>query len=311
MAPAAPCFASCLGRPRIPPVRDLIAGLAERSYDGGWSPGPAGGNRFRRAGIGKRSLDSAAHSEERHPGEPIRRGEVHVWTASLQTGPEGLLRYSTLLSEQETARASRYVFARDREHFIVCRGILRELLGSYLFVPGKSLEISGAGFQKPALAQTFHHQDLRFNLSHSHGFAILAFSLGLEVGVDVERIRHDIEDEEVARRYFSNAERAELAKLGGTDRKRAFFLCWTRKEAYLKARGDGLKVPLDSFSVTLRPDRLVRLSSQDSDHWSLHSLEVAAGFAAALAVEGTPTRISVRAYSPDSTNPLGTLAEHP
>jgi 4'-phosphopantetheinyl transferase len=243
-------------------------------------------------------VDSAVLSQELHFREPIQRGEVHVWTASLETSRERLLRYSALLSAQETARASRYVFERDREHFIACRGILRELLGGYLSVSGKSIEIAGAALQKPALAQPPASMDLRFNLSHSQGFAILAFSVGHELGVDVEHIRDDIEDEEIAGRYFSDTERAELAKLKGTDRKRGFFLCWTRKEAYVKARGDGLKIPLDSFSVTLTPNALVQLFSEDSDQWSLHSLEVSAGFAAALVVEGTPARISVGAYLP-------------
>jgi 4'-phosphopantetheinyl transferase len=242
--------------------------------------------------------DSAAVSQPLEFHEPIRRGEVHVWTASLETNPEALLRYSALLGAEETVRASRYVFARDRQHFVVCRGILRELLGGYLLVSGKSIEISGAALEKPRLGETFQRRDLRFNLSHSHGFAVLAFSVGHEVGVDVERIRDDIEDEEIARRYFSSAERTELAKLRGSDRKKAFFLCWTRKEAYLKARGDGLKIPLESFSVTLTPGAPAQLSSEDSDRWSLHSLEPAAGFTAALVVEGTPARISLGAYPP-------------
>jgi len=210
---------------------------------------------------------------------------------------DGLARYAASLSAEEKGRASKYVFPRDRERFIRSRGILRELLGGYLSVPGKSIEISCAPRGKPALAEREQHQDLRFNLSHSQGFAIYAFAIGQELGVDAERIREDVEAQEIAQRYFSIVERAELNRLEAADRARVFFLCWTRKEAYLKARGDGLAIPLDSFNVTLTPDEPARLTSEDADRWSLHSLELGKQWAAALVVEGTPARILLGEHS--------------
>jgi len=228
---------------------------------------------------------------------PMRDGEVHLWVASLEKSEERAQEYTDLLSAEESARASKYVFARDRVHFILCRGILRELLASYLSVPGKSIEISRGLRGKPVLAGTAQKKDLRFNLSHSHGLAIFAFSIGQELGVDAERVREDVEAEEIARRYFSMSERAELSRLQGSDRAKGFFLCWTRKEAYLKARGDGLAMPLDSFSVTLTPGAPARLLSEDADRWSLHSLEPAKGWTAALVVEGTTARILTREHS--------------
>ena len=227
---------------------------------------------------------------------PIGDREVHLWVASLEGSKENAQNYRELLSAEEKERASKYVFERDRLHFVLCRGILRELLGGYLSLPGKSIEISCGLRGKPVLAGPVQN-DLRFNLSHSHGFAVFAFSIGQELGVDAEHIREDVEAEEIAQRYFSIEERAELSRLEGADKAKGFFLCWTRKEAYLKARGDGLATPLDSFSVTLTPDAPARLVSEDADRWSLHSLELAKGWAAALVVQGTAARILTREHS--------------
>jgi 4'-phosphopantetheinyl transferase len=228
----------------------------------------------------------------------LRDGEVHLWSAPLEKSQETLDYYASLLSREEKARATKYVFRRDQVHFVLCRGILRELLGGYLSVPGKSVEISIAPGGKPLLPHGTQNGDLRFNLSHSHGLAIFAFTNRQDVGVDTELIREDIDAEEIAQRYFSNEERAEFNGLTSAERARGFFLCWTRKEAYLKARGDGLiKVPLDSFSVSLSPDAPARLSSADADRWSLHSLEISKGWAAALVVQGTPARIVIREHS--------------
>lgn len=223
--------------------------------------------------------------------EPLHNGEVHVWSALLDESQESLSAYAGLLTEDEMRRASNYVFRRDQTHLILSRGILRELLGGYLSAPGKSIQIRSAAGGKPAIVPEVHNMDLRFNLSHSHGFAVFAFSIGRELGVDAEFIREDVEVDQIAQRYFSNAEREELRSLKAADRARAFFLCWTRKEAYVKARGKGLEIPLDSFSVTLTPGAQARLTSEDADRWSLHSLELATGWASALVIEGTPARI--------------------
>jgi 4'-phosphopantetheinyl transferase len=244
-------------------------------------------------------------------GGMIRDGEVHLWSVSLEGSEESLAYYRSLLSAEESVRAAKYLRPRDRAHFILCRGILRELLGRYLSVPGGSIEICKASRGKPVLAAGTQKSDLRFNLSHSHGFAVFAFTVGRDVGVDAELIREDIEVEEIARRYFSEAERAELNGLEGASRATGFFLCWTRKEAYLKARGEGLEIPLDSFSVTLTPDAPARLSSEDAERWSLHSLEIAEGWAAALVVDRSPVRILIREYLPNSVRLVAPFANLP
>jgi len=214
-----------------------------------------------------------------------------VRTAELQADRELIDDYALSLSPSETARASRFVFERDRRSFILCRGMLRAQLGTYLSVPRHTIEISTGPRGKPMLTGPLRKSDLRFNLSHSHGLAIFAFSRGKEVGVDAELIRPDIEAEEIAQRYFSDDERRELGRLKNAERATAFFACWTRKEAYLKARGEGLGARLDSFSVTLTPGAPVLLRSEDACRWSLYSFELRKGWATALVVEGVPNRI--------------------
>jgi 4'-phosphopantetheinyl transferase len=257
------------------------------------------------------SRDSPLVSGAPGDGNSIRSGEVHLWCTSLEGSQESLNSYSRLLSREEIARASKYVFRRDQTHFILSRGILRELLGRYLSVPGESIEISSAAAGKPELAQKVQNVDLRFNLSHSHGLAIFAFSIARELGIDAEFIREDVETDEIARRYFSNVEREELSSLKDADRAKGFFLCWTRKEAYVKARGKGLEIPLDSFSVTLTPGAQPRLTSEDAVRWSLHSLELATGWASALVVEGTPARIVVSEHSTTTGQQPGTSSKRP
>jgi 4'-phosphopantetheinyl transferase len=136
--------------------------------------------------------------------------------------------------------------------------------------------------------------DLRFNLSNSQGVALYAFALGREVGIDIEKIRPEVAFEGIEDRYFSSRERQELRDLPEKLRPEGFFLCWTRKEAYVKARGDGLYLPLDSFDVSLTPGKPAVLNSQDRDRWSIYPLQPLANFVGALVVEGS--KIPVRLW---------------
>jgi 4'-phosphopantetheinyl transferase len=216
-------------------------------------------------------------------------GEVHVWAARLDLPlPPGRL---ALLSEDERARAARFHFERDRRRFVAARALLRELVGSYLATDPAAVRFIHGPRGKPALAAPA--DELRFNVSHSDEIALLAFARGCELGLDVERERELPEADEIASRYFSPAERVALGRLPADERARAFFRCWTRKEAFIKATGDGLSRPLDSFDVTLAPGEPARLLrvADDPDaagrYW-LGALEPAAGFAAALVVDGVP-----------------------
>ena len=212
--------------------------------------------------------------------------EVHLWRASLDDGPSVLSRLEAVLSPDELARADRFVFETDRSRFVIARGILRELLGSYLMLPPATLQFSYGIHGKPALELGTSRSSLQFNLSHSGDLAVYAFSYGRKLGIDVERILPQLAGEDIARRYFTAPELVELQTLAPELRALGFFLCWTRKEAYVKAHGTGLNVPLDSFVVSLTPGRPAQLQSPDSERWSMHSFEPSTGYVAAIVGEG-------------------------
>jgi 4'-phosphopantetheinyl transferase len=231
-------------------------------------------------------------------GLKLGEDEVHLWRASLDCDAPVLSRLQTTLSPDEMARADRFVFPADRNHFVAARGILRELLGGYLVLPPARLKFRYGIHGKPALDANASDSALQFNLSHSGGFAIYAFSRGRELGVDVEKIRPQLAGEDLVRRYFASSEVAELQALPTNLRPEAFFLCWTRKEAYVKAHGAGLSLPLDSFTVSLTPGRAVALQAADTARWSIESLEPTPGYVAAIVVEQGRCRRSCWSWNP-------------
>ena len=224
--------------------------------------------------------------------------EVHVWRTSLACEPATLHRLEATLAEDEKSRAQRFLFERDRNHYIAGRGILRDLLGKYLSCAPAGLRFRYGPQEKPALDAEATLKSARFNLSHSHGLAVFAFSLGREVGIDLEFIRPDFATDDIAGRFFSARELAELRTLPAELRAEGFFLCWTRKEAYVKARGAGLHIPLESFSVSLTPGQPEKLVSPDSERWTIWSLQPAAGFVGAIVGEGSGWRVSQFDWQP-------------
>lgn len=202
---------------------------------------------------------------------PLETGEIHLWRASLDVDQELLRNLESTLAADEKSRAARFIFDRDRHHYIAARGILRDLLARYIPHGAAAIQFAYGLRGKPAVGGAARNSNVRFNLSHSHGLAAIGVSLGREVGVDVEMLRQDFASEDIARRYFSAKEVRELAGLPSESRTEGFFRCWTRKEAYIKARGDGLYVPLDSFSVSLLPDRFPKLASADESRWKVES----------------------------------------
>jgi len=223
----------------------------------------------------------------------LARTEVHLWQAALDDRlADGLKR---LLSADEVSRADRFHFARDRNHFIAARGLLRILLSAYLGINSDELRFSYAEKGKPSLEET-QQSAINFNLAHSHGMAIYAFAHGREVGVDLEYIREDLAGEKIAERFFSPREIAMLKSVPAELRKEAFFNCWTRKEAYIKARGEGLSMPLDEFDVSLAPGEAVALLLNHTEpaevtRWTMRSIPVPSGYVAALVVEGHDWRL--------------------
>jgi len=217
--------------------------------------------------------------------------EVHVWRADLEVDSIALLRLRETLSADEQARAERFYAPVDRARYIAGRGILRALLARYLGTRAGDLRFGGNAHGKPALAPGSGSGDLRFNLAHSHRRALFAFALRREVGVDLEYVRPSRTDDRLAERCFSPQEVTVLRALPESVRPEAFFHCWTRKEAYLKARGEGLGTGLTSFTVSLAPGHLTDLLITSDDcleagRWSLRALAPGDGYVAAIAAEG-------------------------
>ena len=235
----------------------------------------------------------------RAPPETLVLGcdEVHVWRATLDQTPSQIQSFRHNLAADEQARAERFHFERDREHFIVARGVLRAILGRYLNRAPEGLSFCYGSHGKPALAGESGGDAIRFNVSHSHGVALYAVTRGREVGIDLERIRFDLAVAEIAERFFSRREAAMLRTLPTEAQRQAFFRCWTRKEAYIKARGEGLSLPLDQFDVSLAPGEPEAILGTQPDpseasRWSLQELTPAPGYVAALAVEGHGWRLA-------------------
>jgi 4'-phosphopantetheinyl transferase len=213
--------------------------------------------------------------------------QVDLWRIHLDLPIASVKLLESALSADEAQRAARFHFPADRQRFIAAHGCLRDILARYLSGTPSQLNFSANRYGKPALEE----HDLEFNLSHSGDFALIAVAQGLKVGVDVERIRPDMEFESIASRYFSQGEFSELMTVQSDQRTVAFFNCWTRKEAYIKAQGLGLSLPLESFDLSLTPDepailRATRPDPGEAARWTLLSMEVDPGYAAAVAVEG-------------------------
>jgi 4'-phosphopantetheinyl transferase len=215
-----------------------------------------------------------------------------VWCAPLDPPEESVHRFRELLSPDEVARVDRFRFDRDRRRSTVARGVLRTLLGGYLGEDPRRIAFRYESHGKPALAGPPAERGIRFNVSHSGEIALFAFTLGRELGVDVELV-HSMEDaEQIAKSFFSAAENAAFRSLPRELRDEAFFNCWTRKEAYIKAVGEGLSFPLHVFDVSLVPgEPACLLDSRDpeqAERWSLCGLpDPAPGYKAALVVEGS------------------------
>jgi 4'-phosphopantetheinyl transferase len=238
------------------------------------------------------------HLWDRPPAElTLLSDEVHVWCASLDMTTPHMRHLQDTLSADELERASRFHFAKDRRRFVVGRGVLRSLLGWYLGVEPRQLCFSYGVYGKPALVPTSGEARLCFNVSHSHELALYAVTYGREIGVDIEHIRANVACEEIAERFFSPRERALLRTLPTHLKDDAFFRCWTRKEAYIKARGEGLSLPLDQFDVAFAPGEpaallATRWAPHEASCWVLRELTPGPGYAAALAVGGHGWRLA-------------------
>jgi 4'-phosphopantetheinyl transferase len=221
--------------------------------------------------------------------------EVHVWRISLDMPASGVAELRQILSPNERERADRFHFELDRKRFVTGRGLLRTLLGHISGLPADQLQFEYDEFGKPNLVAG-QGLPLQFNLSHSGELVLIAIAAGRALGIDVEKIRTDFAADELAAHFFSVNERKILVSLAGQMQYEAFFACWTRKEAYLKARGVGLSLPLNQFDVSFLPDEEPRLletrhDPADASRWILRALEPGRNYAAALAVAGSDWKL--------------------
>jgi 4'-phosphopantetheinyl transferase len=227
--------------------------------------------------------------------------EIHVWQAQLDIPPSDVSSLHETLTADERDRAGRFYFEKHRRRYIVGRGTLRTIIGRYLGVAPDKIRFAYNDKGKPSLVEP-KVNGFECNVSHSDEVALYAFALGVSIGVDVEVIRPVNDMEAIAKRFFSTLEYEMLQRVPPENRLEAFFNCWTRKEAYVKAEGLGLFIPLDSFTVSLAPSepaRFIQLTAQSghSGAWSLHHLRPGPGAVGAVAIPSFNRQVVHRQFS--------------
>jgi len=226
----------------------------------------------------------------------LPENEVQLWRLGLESLAGGENRWQQLLSADERARARRFLVLRVRQHFMATRALLRILLAGYLETNPKQVTFRHSAKQKPSLGPPHAESGISFNVAHSGGLALLAFSRKREIGVDVEQVRRDVDVEGIARRFFSLHEQKQLADVPAEGKIDAFFRCWTRKEAYVKAKGEGLWLPLDQFDVCVAAGAenallATRPDGAETARWTLREVAVDPGYVAAFCVAGGDFRL--------------------
>lgn len=230
-------------------------------------------------------MSLSSHAWHSPPGTLDLSGDaVDVWRFSLDQPAETLNELFSLLDAEERERADRFALERVRRQFVVGRGFVRQTLARYLHTDPRAIRFTYGNFGKPLL----HERGLAFNLTHSDGRALLGITPSGELGVDLERIRRMEDLEGIARRFFAPGEVSVLTSVSLELRERAFFHCWTRKEAFIKALGEGLSRPLDQFEVTLRPGEPAQLlwvlDDPDEHHrWQFAHLDPWPGYVGCIA----------------------------
>jgi 4'-phosphopantetheinyl transferase len=228
--------------------------------------------------------------------------DIHVWCALLDVPAESVQLLVQTLDPEERMRASRFYFEQDRSQFIVRHGLLRKILASYMNIEPDKLQFRYTTNGKPYLVQKFQDQELQFNLAHSNEIALYALTLDRRIGIDVEHIYNFVETDQLANRVLSRQEKAESRRYPPNEKLELLFRYWTCKEAYVKATGEGLALPLKDIYLSLTPGSIAKLGSvkrnvQLASRWSLQELHPVPGFAAALVVEGHDYHINLWQWS--------------
>jgi 4'-phosphopantetheinyl transferase len=235
-------------------------------------------------------------------GIQLEADDVHVWLLPCAQPREILRRLYAILDSDERRRADRYRFDRHRDRFIASRGAVRQLLAEYVGCSPEAIEFEFGERGKPRLAG-YHASAISFNMSISRDWALLGLNLEREIGIDIERIDSERADRDIVSHYFAPGEIVELETLQDRDWLQGFFNCWTRKEAFIKATGEGLYRALDSFEVSLAPGESVSLlrvenCAVSAGAWQMRDLAKVPGYAGALVVEGSIGRVHTFTWVP-------------
>jgi len=221
----------------------------------------------------------------------LSNNEVHLWHAKLDQSYEWIKKLTHVLSSEEKKRAERFHFDKDRKRFIVTHGVLRTILSLYLDVEPSCLQIGCQSHGKPYVVEKLNDEEICFNLTHSHSLLLFAFTRSRQIGVDIEYVRPIPEADQIVARFFSPNEHAMWQQLSEDQKQQAFFNCWTCKEAYIKAIGEGLSMPLDQFDVSFAIGKQIAFlsakeTSDRSYNWLFRAIQPDPGYIAALVVEG-------------------------
>lgn len=245
----------------------------------------------------------------------ITHNEVHVWLARVGWPSKHILALTDILSSEERQKAERFHFQVDGERHVIGRALVQIVIGRLLDRSPDNLHFCYNDFGKPCISRDANRCGLQFNVSHSGDLILVALAANREIGVDVERVRRHLDIAGIAGLFFSSRERADLAALPIGQRHDAFFRCWSQKEAFLKARGDGLSLPLGCFDVSLRPGEYsalleTRPDPVEASRWVIRELDVGPGHKAALAVEGAGWRLKTMQWRPWSSTLAHSTERH-
>lgn len=232
----------------------------------------------------------------------LKHREVHLWRLNFEEERHLWNNFVSYLNQSEQEKATRYRFAKDQRRFEMGRGFLRRVLSLYLKLKPEEIQFEWGAYGKPALSSTTHGTELRFNLSHSGQWAILGLTLNCDIGVDIEFEKADIQLRKLGKRFFSPEENAVLDLVPEDELSGAFYRCWTRKEAFIKALGSGLSCPLDQFGVSFDKGQspallFTRWNPDEAAKWSMAAGMVATHYPFAVIQKAEITALQYFAFS--------------